>query len=140
MGSRWFRRIFTFIVLFVITWILKIQMYSPPEEIAESMGVNQLYRIFQENKELALDRYAGKKVEIIGNLEEVIGDSYAQTVYLTDYYNSSGNKKMIECSLTGRRFTRRQLEDSYEIALQGRVCEDQDNDWIKMDRCEIILY
>ena len=140
MGSRWFRRIFVFLVLFVITWILKIQMHSGPEEIAGSMGADKLYRVFQENKEMAMEQYAGKKIEIIGYVEEVIGDQYARTVYLTDYYSSSGNKKLIECSLTGRRFTRRQLEDSYEIALQGRVCKDQDTDWIKMDKCEIILY
>ena len=115
-------------------------MHGSSDEITGSMGANKLYGIFQENKELALDRYAGKKIEIIGYVEEVIGEPYAQTVFLTDYYNSAGNKKLVECSLTGRRFTRRQLEDSYEIALQGRVCKDQETDWIKMDRCEIILF
>ena len=139
MGSRWFRRTFVFLVLFVISWILRINIYNAGSGEVVTASTNKLYNLYQEDREILFKEYGGKTVEVTGYLLDVVGDHYVTKVYLTDYKNKAGNKSLIECSLTGRRLTRSRFEDAYEIALQGKLCKNQDDELLKMEKCELVL-
>ncbi|MCP4632909.1 MAG: hypothetical protein GY855_08265 [candidate division Zixibacteria bacterium] len=140
MGSRWFKYALGSMVLFTIVWISRINTYQNREAETISLTTQELYHQYTSDRDNTIDKYGGKKIEILGYVGDVNTDKTPFTISLNSGYDAE-TEKMIECSFWKNRIPRPDdFSVTQEVAIYGYFDEDQDSDWINLDYCKVIMF
>ena len=140
MGSRWFRYLFGGMVLFALFTICRFAAHKPGN-IKTTLTASELYGMFQDNPDKTIDDYGGQIITIEGQVCEILGGDYPESITLTGSGDKWSGQRMVECFLKKkRRYRNNEFYASQPIALNGWVMKDQDSDWMKLQNCRVIAF
>lgn len=141
MGSRWFRYVLGSMVLFFILWASRVNVLQGESKETPCLSAYELYHEFQVDRNAALKKYGGRKIEIMGVLCDIRGNGKPESLALGESWRDCSDGKLVECYLWDKRGYR--MDDfatGAEMALYGHVPEKQENDWIVMEYCKVLVY
>lgn len=134
--SRWFKITLILMVLFVVRMAFRANM-GGPSDLQEEFSSTELYQLYHSDRDKIEDDYTGKRITITGHVTEIIGGDKPTCLMLT----SGDQKTLVQCYLTDRRtFRRGDFVVGGQAYLNGRVMKEQDQDWVKLDYCKVVMY
>ena len=140
MGSRWFKILMGLMVIFVIQMVLRAQFGARAgEDSTINVSADQMIQDFQQDREMAMVKYAGKKVLVDGIVCSVIEGNPSPGVTIAGRMECE-SPLLIECMYWGQRKSRYgSLKPSYGVAFRGHVKKEQDNPGlIKLEYCRLM--
>lgn len=138
--SRWFKVTLVLMVLFVVRMAFKANM-GGPSDLQEEFSSSELYQLYHADRDQIEDDYGGRRVTITGYVTEILGEDRPNCLMLSSKGFSGDQTTLVQCYLTDRRSYR--WEDfgvGQQAFLDGRIMKEQDQDWVKMDYCKVLVY
>ena len=139
IGSRWFKVMLVLMCLFVARMAWRATMMQADDKLNTALTAGDLFTAFQNDRDEVVDTYGGKRINIEGQVCEILGNQRPSGVTLVGFRNSCADQKMIQCLLWAKRSYRQDdFAPTQEIVMRCHFPDDQDDPWINLDYCKVL--